>query len=236
MKNSRAKLQRHRGHSSPYRQTKLPDVRIFGTVISTYTRIVQIACEEAGLAHEIIATPAHSPGNRHPFGKVPVVEIDGQELYETVSIAQYIDNAHNQGALQPANPVERAVMDRWIAVANTYLFPLFEHGLVMPHIMHNYTGTPLDTATIGKNLPNIAKTLSFLDLELQRDGAWTRGGFTLADVFLYCILRGVESTPEGAAGIAQMQVLPHWLMSCRARPSVAATAWPGERVEGTEGP
>jgi glutathione S-transferase len=150
------------------------------------------------------------------------------ELYETHSIATYIDNAHNGGALQPADPAQRAVMDRWISVGKSYLFPLFEQGLIMPHIMHNYAKMPLDTARIAKALPDIAKTLSFLDLEMQKDGAWTSAGFTLADIFLYCILRGVESTPEGGAGMAQMQVLPLWMASCRARPSIAATAWPGE--------
>ena len=203
---------------------------IFGPVISTYVRVVQIVCEEAGLAHEVIPTPAHAPENRHPFGKVPVVEIDGLELYETHSIAAYIDNAHNGGALQPSDPVQRAVVERWISVGNSYLFPLFEHGLVMPYIMHRYAKMELDTARISRALPDIAKTLSFLDLELQKDGAWTSAGFTLADIFLYCILRGVESTPEGHAGMAQMQVLPLWMASCRARPSIAATAWPEEPV------
>lgn len=113
----------------------MADVRIIGTVISTYTRIVQITAEEAGLSHETIATPAHSPENRHPFGKVPVVEVDGLELYESVAITQYLDNAHNSCALQPSNPARRAVMDKWIAIANNYLFPLFEHGIIMPFIM-----------------------------------------------------------------------------------------------------
>lgn len=193
-------------------------------------RVVQIVCEEAGLAHEVIPTAAHSPSNRHPFGKVPVVHIDGLELFETTPIANYIDNAHNGGALQPSDPAARAVTDRWIGIANSYLFPLFERGLVMPYIMHNFGGAELDKALISKSLPDIAKTLSFLDLELQKDGAWTAEGFTLADVFLYCVLRGVELTPEGAAGIAQMQVLPLWLASCRARPSIAVTAWQTERV------
>lgn len=206
--------------------------QIHGPLISTYVRVVQIVCEEAGLAHEVIPTPAHSPANRHPFGKVPVVHIDGQEMFETVSIAAYIDNAHNGGALQPADPVQRAVMDRWIGVGNSYLFPLFERGLVMPYIMHHYAGLELDKGRIAKALPDIAKTLSFIDLELQRDGAWTSAGFTLADIFLYCILRGVESTPEGNAGMAQMRVLPLWMASCRARPSIAATAWPDEPVAG----
>lgn len=206
----------------------MASVQIHGTVISTYTRIVEIVCEEAGLAHEVVPTPAHSPANRHPFGKVPVVHIDGHEMYESVSIAAYIDNAHNGSALQPPDPLKRSIMDRWIGIGNSYLFPLFEHGLVMPHIMHNYAGMPLDTARIEKSLPDIAKTLSFLDLEIQRDGAWTACGFSLADVFLYPVLRGVQLTPQGAAGIAQMDVLPRWMAACGERPSIAATAWPGE--------
>ncbi|MEL7445841.1 MAG: glutathione S-transferase N-terminal domain-containing protein, partial [Pseudomonadota bacterium] len=85
-------------------------VQIFGTVISTYTRIVEITCEEAGLSHQTVATAAQSPDNRHPFGKVPVVEIDGLELIESVAITQYIDNAHNGCVLQPGDPAARAVM------------------------------------------------------------------------------------------------------------------------------
>lgn len=203
-------------------------VRIFGTVISTYTRICQIACEEAGLPHEVIATAAHSPANRHPFGKVPVVEIDGLELIESVAITQYIDNAHNAGALQPADPIARAVTDKWIAVANNYLFPLFERGLVMPWVMHRVAGFPLERETIERALPAISRALGFLEGELAADRAWTRHGFTLADVFLYPMVRSVELTPQGQAGISQCDRLLAWLEMCRARPSIAATRWESE--------
>ncbi|MEM8726988.1 MAG: glutathione S-transferase family protein, partial [Pseudomonadota bacterium] len=147
-------------------------VRIFGTVISTYIRIVQIACEEAGLSHETIATAAQSPANRHPFGKVPVVEVDGLELIESVAVVQYIDNAHNSAALQPSDPVARAVMDKWIAIANNYLFPLFENGLVMPWIMHRVAGFPLDQQKIEGALPHNSRALGFLEAEIAKDGAW----------------------------------------------------------------
>lgn len=203
-------------------------VRIFGTVISTYTRICQIACEEAGLSHEVIATAAHSPANRHPFGKVPVVEVDGLELIESVAITQYIDNAHNAGALQPADPTARAVTDKWIAVANNYLFPLFERGLVMPWVMHRVAGFPLERETIERALPAISRALGFLEGELVAYGAWTRHGFTLADVFLYPMVRSVALTPQGQAGISQCDRLLAWLEMCRARPSIAATRWESE--------
>lgn len=209
-----------------------PQVRIFGTVISTYTRIVQITCEEAGLSHETIATPANSPHNRHPFGKVPVVEVDGLELIESVAIAHYLDNAYNGGARQPADPAARAVMDKWIAIANNYLFPLFENGLVMPWIMHRVAGFPLERETIERALPSISRALGFLEAELSQDGAWTglkgSGGFTLADVFLYPIVRSVQLTPQGEVGIAQCDMLSGWLDSCEKRASIAATVWESE--------
>ncbi len=203
----------------------MPDVRIFGTVISTYTRIVQIAYEESGLSHETIATAAQSPQNRHPFGKVPVVEIDGLELIESVAIAQYIDNAHNSAALQPSTSAARAVMDKWIAVANSYLFPLFENGLVMPWIMHRLSGFPLDQDRIERALPQISRALGFLEAEIAKDGAWTAQEFTLADVFLYPIVRGLQLTPQGKVGIEQCDALCEWMHSCEKRHSIAATRW-----------
>ncbi|MEO1220505.1 MAG: glutathione S-transferase family protein [Pseudomonadota bacterium] len=208
-------------------------VQIFGTVISTYTRIVQITCEEAGLRHATIATAAGSPENRHPFAKVPVVEVDDLELIESVAITQYIDNAHNARALQPEEPSHRAVMDKWVAIANNYLFPLFENGLVMPWIMHRVAAYPIDPERINGALPQISRALGFLEAELQNDGAWTvicvEQGITLADVFLYPILRSLELTPQGEVGIAQCDHIKAWLETLRNRPSISATRWEIEK-------
>ncbi|UAB77348.1 glutathione S-transferase family protein [Erythrobacter sp. SCSIO 43205] len=212
-------------------------VRIFGTVTSTYTRIVQIACEEVGLSQETIATSAQSPQNRHPFGKVPVVEVDGLELIECVAITQYLDNRHGggeqgKGALQPSDPAARAVMDKWVSVANNYLFPLFEHGLVMPWLMHRVAGVELDPEKINRALPNISRAIGFVEMELARDGAWTSApgaaGISLADVFLYPVIRSLELTPQGEVGIAQCDHLKAWLDIMHERPSIAATRWSGE--------
>lgn len=210
------------------------DVRIFGTVISTYTRIVQITCEEAGLTHEVIATAAQSPANRHPFGKVPVVEIDGLELIESVAITQYLDNAHGNGALQPSDPKERAVMDKWVAVANNYLFPLFESGLVMPWIMHRYASQPIDPERINRALPQISRALGHVESQLAADGAWTAieggsAGFTLADVFLYPVMRGLELTPQGEVGLQQCERIFGWMRYCEKRASIIATRWESEK-------
>ncbi len=157
-----------------------------------------------------------------------MVEVDGLELFESVAITQYLDNAHNDGALQPGDPVARAICDKWIALANNYLFPLFEQGLVMPWIMHRVAGFPLERETIERALPNISRALGFLEAEIQKDGAWTIGDFSLADVFLYPVLRGLQLTPQGGVGIAQCDHLAAWLAATEKRPSVVATRWESE--------
>lgn len=207
-----------------------PILHIHGTIISTYSRIVQTVAEEAGIGWTITATPAQSEENRqrHPFGKVPTVEIDGLNLYESVAITQYIDNAHNHGALQPDDPKIRAEMDRWIAIANNYLFPASEHGLLMPRLAHEYLKTPLRSDIIEAALPDIAHHLGTVCERVEQSPHFAGPDFTLADIFLYCVLRPVQMTPEGDNLIGQLLPLRHWLNRIGKRDSLMNTRWPRE--------
>ncbi|MEO0440936.1 MAG: glutathione S-transferase family protein [Pseudomonadota bacterium] len=208
-----------------------PHLHIHGTIISTYTRIVQTVAEEAGVSWDISATPAQSPENRrrHPFRKVPTVEIDGLNLFESVAIAQYIDNAHNGGALQPGDAKVRAEMDRWIAIANNYLFPAFEHGLVMPYLAHQHLGTPLRSDIIEAALPEIAHHLGVVCERIEQSSHFAGPDFSLADIFVYCVTRPVQLNPEGAELIGQLLPLRHWLNRIGKRDSLVATRWPAEK-------
>ncbi len=213
--------------------TDQPALHIHGTVISTYTRIVQVVAEEAGIGWQITATPAQSEENlrRHPFGKVPTVTIDGLNLFESVAITQYVDNVHNGGALQPHDPVVRAEMDRWIAIANNYLFPTFEHGLLMPRLAHRYLKTPLRSDIIEAALPDIAHHLGVICDRIEQSPHFAGTDFSLADIFVYCITRPVQLTPEGDNLIGQLLPLRHWLNRIGKRKSIMATRWPAEQEE-----
>ena len=65
--------------------------------------------------------------------------------------------------------------------------------------------------------------------EMAQDGAWTAtGDFTLADLFLYSIVRGLQLSPQGEVGIAQCDHLSAWLAVTENRASVRATRWASE--------
>lgn len=208
-----------------------PTLHIHGTIISTYTRILQAVAEEAGVDWTITATPALSEENkrRHPFGKVPTVEIDGLKLFESVAIAHYIDNVHNNGGLQPKDPKVRAEMDRWISIANHYLFETAERGLLMPRLAHRYLKTPLRSDIIEAALPEIAQHLGIVCERVEQSRFFAGPEFSLADIFVYCILRPVQLTPEGGNLIGQLLPLRHWLNKIGQRQSLVTTRWPSEK-------
>ena len=205
-------------------------MKIYGPIVSTYVRIVSIAAEEAGLSYEVVPTAADDPNHqhRHPFQKVPSVEIDGHSLYESVAICQYIDEAHNGAKLQPTEPLERAQMAQWISVANQYVFPTTEQGLVLPRLVVPLMGGRPREDLIERALPTIAYQMHVLRRRLEVSPYFAGDDFSLADIFFYPMLRAVQLTPEGNIFVNELPAIREWLARTAQRASVAATAWPRE--------
>lgn len=90
-------------------------VRLFGLERSVYTRIARLALEEKGAPYVLdeaeISGPDGVPGEhwlRRPFGRLPVLNDRGFELYETSAMTRYIDEAFTGPSLQPRNIHARA--------------------------------------------------------------------------------------------------------------------------------
>lgn len=63
---------------------------------------------------------------KNPLNKVPCIELKGGEiLYESLIIADYLDDAYPQNKLYPSNPLAKAkdklLIDRFNAVINDYI-------------------------------------------------------------------------------------------------------------------
>jgi glutathione S-transferase len=55
-----------------------------------------------------------------------------------------------------------------------------------------------------------------------------RGAFSLADVLVYPVLRGLQMTPQGASGLSQCPEITGWMEEMDQRPSIHATRWQTE--------
>lgn len=60
-----------------------------------------------------------------PLGKVPLLKVDGQVLFESAAIVDYLDETL-EPRLHPVNPIERAQHRAWIEVSSTILGDLWQ--------------------------------------------------------------------------------------------------------------
>ncbi len=58
-----------------------------------------------------------------PYGKVPVLRVNGASLYESNIVNEYLDEVYEAPRLMPDNPEERASVRSWMAFADDYFFP-----------------------------------------------------------------------------------------------------------------
>ncbi len=58
-----------------------------------------------------------------PYGKVPVLAVNGISLYESNVVNEYLDDVYETPRLLPENPEQRALARSWMAFADDYFFP-----------------------------------------------------------------------------------------------------------------
>ena len=65
----------------------MPKIIVYGTPISAYVRTVRLLLEEAGADYDLKSVDIFNGENKsaeylakHPFGKVPTVEVDGEVI------------------------------------------------------------------------------------------------------------------------------------------------------------
>jgi glutathione S-transferase len=99
-------------------------LRIHGYLISTWTRTACMTCLEKGAEYELV--PLAYGGAEHfaihPFGRMPVLEVDGLLIPEGLAVMGYLDESLPGAALQPADALARARMRTWMSICGDYVY------------------------------------------------------------------------------------------------------------------
>src|SRR3712207_6711043 len=97
----------------------MTQITLYGTPISTYVRTVRLLLEQAGVSYDLKSIGIFNGENqaseylaKHPFGKVPTLEADGEVIYETSAITGYLDTVVANNKFSPADPLPRARMQQ----------------------------------------------------------------------------------------------------------------------------
>src|ERR671917_286771 len=109
-----------------------------------------------------------------PTGKVPVIVVDGDSLYESNVVNQYLDEVTDAPKLVPEDPKRRAHARIWMAFADTDFFPA-----VFVTSVGRERGFP--EARISEALQKLEAALGRLE-ERLRSRDYLAGEFSLADL------------------------------------------------------
>jgi glutathione S-transferase len=101
--------------------------RLYNTQRCPYARRTRIVLYEKGVDFEVHEVDLSNKSEEFlsvsPYGKVPVLAVNGMSLYESNVVNEYLDEVHETPRLMPDNPEQRALARTWMAFADDYLFP-----------------------------------------------------------------------------------------------------------------
>ena len=102
-------------------------VKLYNTQRCPYARRTRMALHEKGVEFETYEVDLENKSEEFlkasPTGKVPVVVVDGDSIYESNVVNQYLDEVADGPRLMPEDPKQRAYARIWMASADTNFFP-----------------------------------------------------------------------------------------------------------------
>jgi glutathione S-transferase len=109
-----------------------------------------------------------------PYGKVPVLRVNGTSLYESNIVNEYLDEVYDSPKLMPDDPEGRASVRSWMAFADDYFFPSVYR--VRMGVQRGYSEDEIQEAK-----EKLYDALSRLEHQLE-NREYLVGDYTLADI------------------------------------------------------
>ncbi|MDS9467016.1 glutathione S-transferase family protein [Paracoccus sp. MBLB3053] len=152
---------------------------------------IRWACEEAGLPYQIETTPVREKSPQHfarqPFGQIPILRDGEIELFESGAILLYLGEDHD--ILMPRERKARTQTQQWLIAALNSLEPV-----VMSYVVAKLFDKDENAANLAR--PRLHDRLKQLVPVIEGRDFIAADRFTIADILMTDIIRGVESFGE----------------------------------------
>lgn len=196
-------------------------LKLYGADYSVYTRIARLVLEELKLGYDLIATDIFTPeawpagyAEIQPFGKIPALDHDGFQLYETDAIAFYLIESFDGKELLAAGSKPRARMRQVMRICDNYAYADLVWGVFVPE---SEGEGKADEEVLAKARRDLAV------LEGLADESLNAGQPTLADFWLGANIAPTEMAPSGKALLRDCPKVSAWFEAFSQRPSMTAT-------------
>jgi glutathione S-transferase len=205
----------------------MPDITLWGFDGSTYVRTVKMLLAEKGVTEftqvplNVLAGEPRTEEHleRHPFGKVPVVDYDGLRLLETSAITRYLNDKLPGPSLVPQTAEDRARMDMVIGITDSYGYGSLL-GIAGYHLFPDFIGGR-DDAKLAAAIETAGKVLAFV-MQTKGSSPFVAGDLSLADLYLAPCVFYLSLTPD-AEDLFATEGFADWWERVQALPSYQAT-------------
>ena len=204
-------------------------ITLYGFNGSTYVRTIRMLLVEKGVTEyeqipvDVLKGEPKQPEHmkRHPFGKVPVVDVDGFRIIETPAIGRYLDATLPGTKLVPADAHNAARMDMVISIIDSYGYGALIGGVVAYHLFPDFVGGKNEAAHHAGLAAG--KTVLKEIFRIQGSDPFLAGPtVSLADLYLAPIMAYVALTPHKNEFMA-LPGMPAWWTLISNRESFRAT-------------
>ena len=195
-------------------------IKLYDAVPSSNSDRVKIALHEKGLPYERVTLSLADKDQKrpeflrlNPYGKVPVIDDDGQILFESCIINEYLDEKYPSPSLMPKDPYLRG------------------RGRVLVDYALNYTHEPYwalraemlkpaserNPTIVDEKHRSLRNLLHYLEEGLG-DKQFFLGELSLIDIAI--VPRALRMEAYGALPAPSLPRLGAWLQRMKERPSV----------------
>jgi glutathione S-transferase len=189
---------------------------VYGTPLSTYFRTVRLLLESAGVDYTLKEIDIFTGENqsaeylsKNPFGKVPTLEVDGELLYETTAITEYLNIVFADHKFSPSEPILKARMRQIIAIIDSYLYAPFG-TIVVQCLMIPSQGGKTDSDLVQKAVVPVQKSVEAIESLVIGSPYLLGGEVSIADFYIIPIFIYLSQTSEFEAITAQTPKLRSW--------------------------
>ncbi|WP_172300232.1 glutathione S-transferase family protein [Pseudoruegeria sp. HB172150] len=198
-------------------------MKLYNADLSPNALRVRAVINELDLPVEVVQVDLRSRANKapefmekHPMGKVPVLEDGDFRLWESRAILSYLSALKPEAGLYPDDPKKRALVDQWTYWQTVHLSPVAQK-IVFEMVMKPMFGMgDPDPSAVESDREELNSLLALLDSALEgKDwivGDLSLADFTLASTFVYAAPAGIslDGFPNVAAWWARMGDRPSW--------------------------
>jgi glutathione S-transferase len=192
------------------------EIKLWGFNGSTYVRTVRMLLAEKHFTNydqvpiNVLKGEPREDAHlvRHPFGKVPVVDVDGFRIIETTAIMRYLDTVLPGPSLIPATPKDRARMDMVTSIVDAYGYGALL-GVAGYYLFPDFIGGQHDDA-LRSALEKSRLVLGEL-MRIKGNSPYLAGdALSIADLYLAPIMAYVTLTSHGDEMLALPGVGAWW--------------------------